>query len=156
MSTEEKSNTIDGSAHSNMETRLSIVEQKLTRKLGFWQKDISLLIAVTGAALGIIGHAVVAFIETDANLKLEQVRLQHELILSVVEDVDIDRAKKNLKFIIDAGILRNSEFIDTGKIRSYIFEERNDPLIISRGRSHTCLLNDGKVYCWEGKETLAE
>ena len=97
---------------------------------------IPLISVVGAAALGLIGNAVVAYINGENTRELEILKLQQQLLLSAVTS-DKDQSKKNLEFLIEAKLLKKANGIDPEEIRNAL--KLGKSLIV---HCHTCLLHE--------------
>jgi deoxyribonuclease I len=99
------------------EERIAFLEGVTSRKPESSKTNIPLLTAILVAAAGLYGQAYVAWFNADSNRKIENHRLQQQLLLNAVK-ADIDQAKENLEFLLDTGLLKDSEVIKEAKIRA--------------------------------------
>jgi hypothetical protein len=78
--------------------------------------------AIIVAFLGILGTLIGSYLQGMSNLNLEKLKFETDLIAKVVSNNDIQQNKKNLKFLLDAGLIR-----DTGnKIKQLVADSTFD------------------------------
>lgn len=63
-----------------------------------------LVVAIVLAALGLLGNAVVAFINGWNQQRTEQAKDESQLILETIK-TDIKQARENLRFLVDSGLI---------------------------------------------------
>lgn len=119
---EGNSTTVDSARQSTtVEERLSYLEGAVHQTNRSEHTNIPLVVAIIAAAAGLIGQAFVAWYNADAELLLERQRLQQQLLLNAVK-ADVDQAKENLDFLLDTGLLVNSETVNIETIRTALAE----------------------------------
>jgi murein L,D-transpeptidase YcbB/YkuD len=77
-----------------------------------------LAIAIFGAAIAAAGSAYVAWQNNGANLELEKFRAEAARIFEIIKTGNPDEAAKNLKFLIDSGLIQNQATVEN--LRQYL------------------------------------
>lgn len=95
-------------------------ENKLLRenKLSGFLKRYSFVSTASAAFLGLVVTGIGYFIQSSLNRGLERERLQGQLILKAIETGDSEKARANLKFFVQTGLLDDR----TGKIAAALKE----------------------------------
>src|SRR6267142_4183870 len=93
------------------ERELSLKEKELDTKIKGEKRNIfltsPLLIAVLSAIFGLLGTGIGAALQGYWNTKLESQKFESSLIQKAFETTDKNEAKRNLLFLVKAGLLHN-------------------------------------------------
>jgi hypothetical protein len=74
----------------------------------WWSTPLALVAAaVVGAAIGAGGNALVAWLNGQQALVLEETKAEAARILEVIKTGDPDKAAENLKFLLDVGLIND-------------------------------------------------
>lgn len=78
--------------------------------------------AIVAAFAGFLTSSLVALIQGNSNLQLEQLKFQSNLIAKATESADLEERKKSLQFYIDAGLIKDPYIL--GKLKTLISEDK--------------------------------
>jgi hypothetical protein len=84
------------------ELRLKAREQAQT-----WKSPI--VVAIGAAMVAGVANAVVSYLNNSGQSELENVKAENSRILEVIKTDDSEKAKKNLRFLLEAGLVLNEE-----------------------------------------------
>lgn len=84
---------------------------------------IALITAIAVAGIGLLGQAIVSYLNTQSEITLAEQKLQQQLLLSAV-NTDKDTAIDNLRFLIETGLLLPSAAVDIPRLTSALDNQR--------------------------------
>ncbi|HEV7681288.1 MAG TPA: peptidoglycan-binding domain-containing protein [Pyrinomonadaceae bacterium] len=125
------------SREANLETELDLKradyflrKRELDAKIKGERKSIfltsPLIIAILSAVFGLLGTGIGAALQGYWNTKLESQKFESSLIQKALETTDKDEAKRNLLFLVKAGLLRS---LDETKIERIANNPDDLPLV---------------------------
>ena len=112
---------------TQLEVRRSQLSSRPKRSLN----SSPLTLAVITGILGLIGIGIGNYLQSVANLKLEQEKAESALILKAIETGDRETAAKNLAFLVQIGLIHDK----TGKIVELEAQPMNAPVLPSQTRA---------------------
>jgi hypothetical protein len=71
-----------------------------------------LVLALTAVVIAVAGNAVVALINSNAQITFEQTKAESERILEIIKTVDPDKAAVNLDFLLKSGLIADKSLRD--------------------------------------------
>jgi hypothetical protein len=110
--------------HQLEQDRLIFEKMKLEKEYLFKEKELLLRekelangkvkvtpaqITIIVTLIGILGTLIGSYIQGMSNQKLEKLRFESDLITKVVSSNDLVQNKKNLKFLLDAGLITDND-----------------------------------------------
>jgi hypothetical protein len=90
-----------------------------------------LTVAIITGIIGLIGIGIANYLQSMANLRLEQEKAESALILKAIETGDREVAAKNLAFLVQIGLIQDK----TGRIAALEKSPNNAPVLPLQGRA---------------------
>jgi hypothetical protein len=110
-----------------IEREISLKERELNRSR-ITPTQITILVAI----FGILGTGLGAWLQGYSNQKLERLKFESEIILKVVTSDSIEQNKRNLKFLLDAGFIKDEQGKIDRLVNDSSFDFRIESLNVGR------------------------
>jgi len=111
--------------NTDLELKRAELVSKLDNKTQKSLISSPLAIAIITGLLGLVGVGIANYLQTAANLSLEQEKAESALILKAIETGDQQVAAKNLTFLVHIGLIRDK----TGRIGALENSPLNAPVL---------------------------
>jgi len=84
---------------------VSLKEKELSQaKVKVTPAQVTIIVAL----LGIFSTLIATYVQNNGNQQLEKTKFESEIILKVASSNDLDQNKKNLRFLVDAGLISDN------------------------------------------------
>jgi hypothetical protein len=134
---------------------LKIKREEMAQNKGFLNKLTPLSVAIIAALFGFIGNIGVTWLQGNSNREIERERLQFNktierqkfestVITEIIKTGDLEKAKVNLAFYIDAGLVGDPD----GKLKSLLSDPSKVPVLPTTNPSgQTPTIAGIPIYC---------
>jgi hypothetical protein len=106
---------------------LELKKADVERQSRFWNQFSPVALALFATFIGLIGNLVVTFIQGRNNAEIESRKSQAAMIAEAIKTGDEAKAKRNLLFFLDAGLITDPD----GRIRTALQQPSGTPVLPS-------------------------